>query len=122
MSECMLWDCSVDGAGYPRFFEAGKHIQVMRRFFEEKLGRRLLRSEHVCHTCDVPQCVNPDHVWLGNARENLRDMVAKGRHAEQKRTLCRRGHPLDGLKMNNRSGNKVRYCKTCDSRRKRHGR
>lgn len=39
----------------------------------------------VLHKCDVPQCVRPEHLWLGTKSQNSLDMIAKGRDANSKR-------------------------------------
>ena len=51
--------------------------------FAHRMAYRLYVGEpgdlFVCHHCDTPLCVNPDHLFLGTATDNIRDAMRKGR-------------------------------------------
>ena len=78
-SGCWLWLGSVNAYGYGRIRRGnGRYTSPHRRLYE------LLRGEigeglYVCHRCDVPLCVNPDHLFLGTQTENMRDCANKRR-------------------------------------------
>ena len=76
-SGCWLFDCADGPGGYSRFCFNKKvyraHRVAFALFCSDPTGL------NVCHKCDNPPCVNPDHLFLGTASDNLGDMSAKGR-------------------------------------------
>lgn len=75
-SGCWLWIGAMDGKGYGSFSLNRRSIPA------HQVSWLLFRGEKnglVCHHCDTPICVNPDHLFLGTNTDNMRDMVRKGR-------------------------------------------
>lgn len=72
----------------------------------------------VLHRCDNPPCVRPDHLFLGTNADNMRDMSAKGRSGNQKKTACPAGHPYNDENTYLDSSGR-RRCKPCRRVRRR---
>jgi hypothetical protein len=78
-SGCWIWNRSKLPTGYGIFY-AGRKIQTYaHRFSYSAFNGEIPEGMHVCHSCDNPSCVNPAHLWVGTANDNIRDCMAKGR-------------------------------------------
>lgn len=76
--ECWVWTGTKDPNGYGRLNVANKPILAHRISWALNFGE-ITPDQHVLHRCDNPQCVRPDHLFLGDQAANNADMRAKGR-------------------------------------------
>lgn len=81
MSNCILWTKATAGNGYGVTSHLGKQVYAHRLAAIKKFGL-IPPKIVVAHTCDVPACVNPDHLFICTQQENLADMRSKGRGAK----------------------------------------
>lgn len=91
--ECWLWTGTTPAFGHGQFVLNGRRIYSHRHSWELVNGP-LAEGDDVCvlHKCDVPACVNPDHLFVGSRKENLADMRRKGRGARPPRLVGSRHH------------------------------
>jgi hypothetical protein len=78
-SGCWEWLRAVRTDGYGtvkdrRDITVGAH----RVSWQEHKGE-IPEGLHVLHKCDNKLCVNPDHLFLGTHKDNMKDMIGKGR-------------------------------------------
>mgnify|MGYP003346091124 CR=1 FL=1 len=81
-SGCWEWSGGLDTNGYGRFTVDGKNMFSHR--FSYHIHHPLTQPINsiklfICHECDNPKCVNPDHLFLGTPQDNMTDKVIKGR-------------------------------------------
>lgn len=73
-SRCWEWTGCKDKGGYGKFTTGGRTYRAHRFSFLLATGEE---PEVVCHKCDNPACVRPDHLYAGNKVTNLLDVVKR---------------------------------------------
>lgn len=108
---CWVWIGNKNEHGYGTLGVNRKMEKAHRVALALESGEPIPDGVDVCHKCDNPSCVRPDHLFLGTMSDNIRDCVLKGRHAQKIKTHCPRGHPYSGENLLVRDGR--RFCKEC---------
>lgn len=116
-SGCWLWSGSLNADGYGRVSVMKRRVMAHRVFYEHFRGP-IPQGLLVCHKCDTPACVNPDHLFLGTNADNIRDAAAKGRLIFQDRDRCINGHLFTPENLKPIPG-KNRVCRACENARSR---
>jgi hypothetical protein len=94
---CWTWQGAKGDHGYGHFTaDGGVDVSTHRYSYQLHHGE-IPPGMVICHRCDNPVCVNPDHLFLGTQRDNVQDMIQKGRRVSYwaLRTHCKNGHPFN---------------------------
>lgn len=81
---CWIWTGTHYPSGYGILRYNRKNIRAHRMMWEIANQATIPEGMCVCHTCDVKDCCNPRHLWIGTTQENTQDKVNKGRQARTK--------------------------------------
>jgi hypothetical protein len=98
-----------DGKKRKKTIEAHRLMWIM-------LNGEIRKNMYVCHHCDNPKCVRPDHLYEESQRQNMLDCVSRGRHAMSRKTHCPNGHEYSSENTSiyrREDGYTERRCITC---------
>lgn len=96
---CWNWIGAKSKAGYGQIRADGKCQYAHRAMWEKSHLLKIPEGFYICHRCDNPGCVNPEHLFLGTPKDNRQDSVRKGRSNKGERNGRSRLQKTDVLEI-----------------------
>lgn len=85
---CWEWQAFCYPSGHGQFHLNGKDMSAARALWIFEHGE-LQKDQYVCHTCDNPRCVRPDHLYLGNHQTNMTDVIVRKRRSGERHPFAK---------------------------------
>lgn len=73
---CHEWNSTLHRDGYGKFYFRGKQLPAHRVSYMLQVGE-IKAGMWVLHNCDNRKCVNPEHLYLGDAKQNVKDKIER---------------------------------------------
>lgn len=80
-SGCWIWTGGTTYGGYG-VFHPQRGVEFGAHRFAAKQAGMDIEGKQVCHKCDTPSCVNPNHLFVSDQMGNIQDKVSKNRQAK----------------------------------------
>ena len=114
---CWEWTASADKDGYGYLRINNKKPKAHRLAYETWIGPIPEDKPQVLHHCDNPPCINPEHLYAGTNKDNVKDRIKRNRSSRYWSTIthCKYGHEFN--EINTRYENGERACRPCGRRR-----
>ena len=112
---CWEWTGAISTRGYGQF-GVNKIAKSTHRISYIMHKGEIPDGLMICHTCNNPPCINPNHLYAGTGKDNAQQAVADGRLAPQQKTHCIKGHEFteENTFLRVRKGRgTTRVCREC---------
>lgn len=118
-SGCLEWTGRRDDDGYGVKWHRGKNWRVSRLTWTQAHGP-IPPGMMILHRCDNPPCYSLNHLYAGDAVDNMRDKVERGRDHRRNLTHCKNGHEFTEANTYRRPDRPyARGCRECKKIRQR---
>ena len=116
-SGCFIWISVTNKKNYGLLRYRGRFVLAHRLSYQEFIGP-IPDGLNVLHKCDIPACINPQHLFVGTHKDNQQDCIKKNRNYNQLKTHCKNGHEFNNENIYRLPNHpSIRYCRKCHMER-----